>query len=419
MKLLYLSHLLTLSTALVLPITRRQRSDGANSHTASLLATKLGAVFDVDISIGSNNQTFKLLVDTGSSDTYIVRDKFTCINATTNMAIPEASCHYGPKTYTKSQTYQRVPDETFGVQYGDGIASGIMAFETITIADVTVRTKIGIADTSTPMGDGVNSGVLGLGYPCLTSAHPGKHTPNDTYFFNRAVYSPVFNTMFEQGKVEPYFSVALAHTPLNNTAHSFGGYLTLGDLPPVERKGEFSAVPVEIMHNVPSNFTAGRKDRSYWAMTIPAVKYGAASLYDDGNAYAGDGQEAALTTHGAALQVFVDTGNDFSYLPAAIVDPVNALFEPPAVYDEKLGVSVVDCGAKTPVFGIELGGQTFFHRGEDLVYNTGKGYCVSSLVSSESVAMGEIVLNILGVPFLKNVVAVFDFARHEMRFART
>ncbi|KAB8079271.1 aspartic peptidase domain-containing protein [Aspergillus leporis] len=418
MKLLHLSLLFTLSTALVLPLNRRPRSESTNTHTTSLLATKRGTVFDVDVAIGSNNQTFKLLVDTGSSDTYIVRENFSCLSRTTNMPLPEASCNYGPKTYKDSPTYQEVPDETFGVQYGDGIASGVMAYETITLADVTVRTKLGIADTSTPMGDGVNSGVLGLGYPCLTSAHPGEHTPNDTYFFNRAVYAPVFNTMFEQGKVEPYFSVALAHTPLNRTENGFGGYLTLGDLPPVERKGEFVAVPVEVMHNVPTNFTAGRRDRSYWAMTISAVKFGDAELFNDKNEY-GKEAEAAFTTHSTAFQAFVDTGNDFSYLPAAIVDPVNARFEPPAVYNEKLGLSVVDCAAKAPVFGIELGGQTFYHQGEDLIYNTGKGYCVSGLVSSESVAMGNIVLNILGVPFLKNVVAVFDFARHEMRFART
>ncbi|PYI03974.1 putative aspartic-type endopeptidase [Aspergillus sclerotiicarbonarius CBS 121057] len=410
MNLLHLSpvlQLLTLTSALTVPLNRRNAhsSHPKNfTHTSPLLSTQYGSIFDIDVTI-STNQTFRLLVDTGSSDTYVMRDHFTCINSTSNLVIPEADCLYASSTYTISPTYQQIPNETFGVQYGDGLASGVMAYENITIGGINVRAILGIADTSNPMGDGLNSGVFGLGYPSLTSAHPGNYTANTSYWTNRAVYNPVFNTMYSQGLVEPWFSLALAHTSPQASGPEFGGYLGLGELPPVPHSEEFSVVPVEIMDNIPLWFTSGKRVRSYWALTVAGARYG----YEN----ASQTQE-----NDTAFQAFLDTGNQFSYLPTAIVEPVNALFSPPAVYSEDLEVFVVDCDAQAPSFGVVIGNQTFYHSGEDLIYDTGDGYCASTLASSETVALDGIVLNILGMSFLKNVVAVFDFGANEMRFAK-
>ncbi|PYH86267.1 acid protease [Aspergillus uvarum CBS 121591] len=390
--------------AATLPLTRRCASDV--SSPGAPLAAQYSSTFDVDVIFA--NQTFKLLVDTGSSDTYVVRTGFQCINATTNLEIPEADCLYSPQTYNQSSTYRPIPNETFGVQYGNGIASGVMAYEDITLAGITVKGQaVGIADHSNPMGDGANSGVLGLAYPSLTSAHPGNDTDNTTFFYNRAVYSPVFNTLYGRGLVDSYFSIALAHTPLepNISTPTFGGYLTLGDLPPVAHSPNFSIVPVEILAEIPTEFTSGHRTRSYWAFTVSAVTYGEPNAQD-------------LTTNATAFQAFTDTGNELSFLPAAVVEPINARFAPPAVYDDASGVYVVDCDAEAPTFGVTIGDQTFYHEGRDLIYQTGDGTCVSALAASESVAYEGIVLNILGASFLKNVVSVYDFGRNELRFAQ-
>ncbi|RAL10164.1 pepsin-like aspartic protease [Aspergillus homomorphus CBS 101889] len=361
MRLLFLisaSHIIVGSIAATLPLTRRCACH-TPSNTASLLAAQYGTTFDVDVTFG--NQIFQLLVDTGSSDTYVMRSGFTCINATTNLEIPEADCLYSAKTYDQSCTYRQIQNETFGVQYGNGIASGVMAYEDITLAGITVEGQaVGIADQSNPMGDGVNSGVLGLGYPSLTSAHPGNHADNKTFFYNRT-------------------------TPLNLSTSTFGGYLTLGDLPPVPHVPYFSVVPVEILDNIPAKFTSGQRSRSYWAFTVSAVTYG-------------EPHAENTTTNTTAFQAFTDTGNEFSFLPAAVVEPINALFSPPAMYDNALRVYVVAAMQKRPP--------------------TGDGTCVSLLASSETVAYEGVMLNILGVSFLKNVVSVYDFGRNELRFAQ-
>lgn len=382
------------------------------SNTASLLSTQYGTTLNVDVTFA--NQTFKLLVDTGSSDTYVVRNDFVCIDQTTNLEIAQADCQHASEAYNQSSTYHLIPNKTFGVQYGNGIASGVMAYEDVTLAGITVPGQaVGIADHSTPMGDGINTGVLGLAYPSLTSAHPGNYTDNTTFWFDRECYSPLLNTMYERGFIaEPYFSIALAHTPRDLSTPTFGGYLTLGDLPPVSYNPKFASVPVDILKNIPPSFTSGKRTRSYWAFMVSAVTFGSTSQVDLTTT------TTSMTTNSMEFQVFTDTGNEFSFLPAAVVDPINASFDPPAVYNDTLRAAVVNCNAQPPTFGVQIGDQTFYHEGRDLIYETDYGYCVSSLVASEHVAFEGIKLNILGVSFLKNVVSVYDFGKNELRFAQ-
>ncbi|KAJ5901043.1 hypothetical protein N7504_007036 [Penicillium tannophilum] len=387
---------------LALACARNTPARRTSSTTSALIATQYGTVFDAPVTIG--NQTFMLLVDTGSSDTYVMQTGYTCVNSTDNLIIPELDCLYANKTYHKSKTYHRVSNEMFGVEYGAGIASGLMAYEQVSMGGISVKAqKVGIANDSNPMGDGVNSGLLGLAYPSLTSAHPANQTSNSTYWHDRLVYNPLLYTMHEQGLIDSYFSLALAHTPQNEST-SFGGYMTLGGLPPVNHSSHFSTVPVEITDNIPLWYTSGKSVRSYWSATVKNITYGS-SLNN-------------LTTNSTSFQAFVDSGNYISYLPDAIVDPINALFSPPATYDYDSGLYIVDCSAKAPEFGLSLGDQTFYHDGSDLIYQTSEGICVSSLASSSEVSLGDITLNIIGVPFLKNVVAVFDFGKNEMRFAK-
>lgn len=98
-----------------------------------------------------------------------------------------------------------------------------------------------------------------------------------------------------------------------------------------------------------------------------------------------------------------------------MANAVNKEFQPPAIFDPQTGTCAVDCKATPPTFGVQIGGQAFYHNGADLVLTNGDGTCISSLVAVEPV--DGVVLHFLGDPFLKNVVAVFDFGENEMRFA--
>lgn len=392
------SHL-ALASATTLPLTRR-----VATHASSLTSTLFGTVFDVPMTIG--NQTFQMLVDTGSSDTYVMREGYKCINSTDNQVIGQSECLYN-SSYHVSDTYREVPGEIFGIEYGAGIASGVMAYEDVTLNGITAKgQKIGVADRSNPMGDGVNSGLLGLSYPSITSAHPSNRSSNETFWYNRLPYSPLLYTMHEQGLLEdPYFSITLARTPQNQST-GFGGYLTLGGLPPVKHSPHFAVAPVELTKGIPLNYTSGNRVRSYWSMTISGATYGSASSPNN------------RTTNSTPFQAFLDVGNNLNFLPSEIAESVNSLFSPPAKFDVEAEAYIVDCSAKAPAFGLKIANQTFFHNGADLIYRLPEGICVSAIANSDSVSIGGLTLNIIGASFLKNVVAVFDFGKDEMRFAK-
>ncbi|KAL4739958.1 aspartic peptidase domain-containing protein [Aspergillus similis] len=258
------------------------------------------------------------------------------------------------------------------------------------------------------MGDGVNSGLLGLGYPSLTSAHPSNVTDNTTYWFNRLPYKPILYEMYDQGLIrEPYFAHVLARSALNESGPVFGGYLSLGELPPVAHSDSWAIAPVEIMNNIPLNFTSNRRTRSYWATTLSATL----------------GSNTAATNSAsvtAPFQAFFDSGNPLSYIPSQIADPLNNLFSPPGVYNKTLQAYVVDCDAKAPSsFSLEIDGQTFTHDAADLIYQTGEDVCISAIGNSDEIRLlDNLQLNVIGVPFLKSVVAVFDIGKNEMRFAK-
>jgi hypothetical protein len=355
-----------------------------------------------------------------------MRSGFRCFNWTDGAELPQSGCFYGNATYTPTGTISEIANETFGVEYGAGIASGVMAYEDITLAGITVTgQKVGIANSSSPNGDGVYSGILGLAYPALTSAHPGTNVSNTTFFFDRLPYNPLLYNMHQRGLIDPYFSLVLARTPQNSSS-GFGGYLTLGNLPPVKYSNTFARAPVEVTEVLPLNFTSNQRVLSYWSTTISGVVYGpgpnnttAPSAPQPNNI-----TTSSTITNGTSFHALFDSGVTSVYLPTSIVSAVNALFLPPAIFDSSSGAYVVDCTAIPPQFGLVIDNQTFFLDGRDLIYQTAapsteEALCVSSLVSSDLASPAEgVVLNIIGAPFMKNVVSVFDFGVDEMRFAR-
>ncbi|KIX98381.1 uncharacterized protein Z520_05682 [Fonsecaea multimorphosa CBS 102226] len=405
-------------------VLNRRGSPASSNATSGLLSTTFGTNFDVNVTIGG--ETFPLLVDTGSSDTYVMKKGYRCFDKTNGTELPQSACLYGSATYTPSATYSQIPNEIFGVQYGAGIASGVLAHEEVTLAGITVKNAtIAVANSSSPQGDGVNSGILGLAYPALTSGHPANVTDNTTYFYNRLTYNPLLFVMHQQGLIEPYFSLALARTPQNSTS-GFGGYLSLGGLPPVPHSDAFTSVSVEIDNSVPIQVTSNERVRAYWTVTVSSIVYGPGNGTTSHSAPQPNNITTSSTLrNGTSFQAFIDSGNFFSYLPDTVVTSINSLFSPPAVFDATTGLWYVDCAATAPQLGLEIGNQTFFLDGRDLIYQTaqpssGEAQCVSNLLSSDfsGGAYGEITLNIIGAAFLKNVLTVFDFGANEVRMAK-
>ncbi|KAK5000088.1 hypothetical protein LTR66_000988 [Elasticomyces elasticus] len=407
---MYLSYLLIIAAASlacakqlpssVLPLRRRTTSQANHSSSAiPVTAANYGTRFDVEVQFG--NQTFLLLLDTGSSDTWVLQTGWQCINATDNSVLPQATCAYGNKTYDITSTFEQIPNEWLGVQYGIGVATGVMGYEDVTLGGITVRhQEVGIANRVTAPGDGIDNGLLGLGYPILTSAHLDTDTSNTSLLFDRITYRSLFTSMWQQGLVDPYYSMAIDRASAGSVSGP-GGYLALGSLPPVAHSPNFATAPVEVTEALPLNLTSdstinGTRQITEWTLTVGAITYGTA-------------------TNSTPFQAVVDSGQPLNIIPPEMAAQVNAAFSPPAVFDPESGVYGVACNATPPAFGVQIGNQTFFHNPVDMILPVTDGVCMSSVLPTTCVQ--GICFSFLGDAFLRNVVAVFDFGKNEMRFA--
>ncbi|KAK5215869.1 hypothetical protein LTR96_011174 [Exophiala xenobiotica] len=366
--------------------TRRDSTNSTlRSFTSKLQSNAYGTTFAVNVTLGGD-QTFPLLVDTGSSDLWVVQEDWICVNDTSNAVLPREECGLGPERYHLDSTFQQAQGEFYGEIMGNGRQSGILGKDDVTIGGATVKGQtIGVANVSSNPLDGTVSGIFGLAYPVWTSAHPGSvlNQSNDTYDYDRVIYSPFFNSLYKEGQCEPYFSLALERLPLGDSSGP-GGYLTFGGLPPVAHSANFSVAPVQITP-LPVNITNNKAQPSWWTVNVDSVVYGP-----------GGDLSHNLTTNSTQFLAVVDS------------DPTSY----PPTY-------AVACNATAPTLGFSIGNQTFFHDGRDLILDAGDGSCVSSLISFAGVSYEGVQLHggIVGASFLKNVVAVFDFGKTEMRFA--
>jgi hypothetical protein len=168
-------------TSNVLTLTKKSSSKGYNVHSAAWLLNKPGTIptghsttlislfigeeFATTITFGT--ETFEAIVDSGSSDTWLVETGFKCVDIETSAPLPESDCDFGP-TYNVTDTFKQIPNENFNITYGDGeFLTGIVGIEEVTLAGLKVKQEVALVNYAAWEGDGTTSGLIGLAYPAL------------------------------------------------------------------------------------------------------------------------------------------------------------------------------------------------------------------------------------------------------------
>jgi hypothetical protein len=139
-----------------------------------LVGAPLGLDYLVNITVGG--QTFAVVIDTGSSNTWVPTTNFTCFNVTGGM-VSQEECGFGPLfDIEASKTFVPIEDVNFNVTYGEMIFVGLVissadrvllgdgdivlggaAHETVTIGDITVHNQeIGVGENIFWVGNGVS-----------------------------------------------------------------------------------------------------------------------------------------------------------------------------------------------------------------------------------------------------------------------
>ncbi|EMD84840.1 hypothetical protein COCHEDRAFT_1119081 [Bipolaris maydis C5] len=351
-----------------------------------------GGMYAVDVQV--NGETFRLLADTGSSDMWLPSQDLKCVNSMSQEP-PPPTCNF---TKFISPTYSggQIPNRHFNITYANGNSYlGTVGYESVSIANLTVQrqvvAKVNFADQHTPFEGGWN-GLLGLGFPNLTSAFPGLDPSKDNISYpnphNAIPYNPWIMSAYESGIIKkPVFTLLVK--PVGGPVGENAGSLIIGGAAPpglVQYRGGFGRASLRRYNPPYRNY--------FWDFIPNGMALG--DKYMPWNETAFDNGTQAFS---------VDSGSDYTYLPESIMTPWLESFNPPVVYDSQ-GASFALCNATFDSVAIRVGGEDLpFEKSSLLLQppfgavNGKPGYCWTGIQPSGTT---------LGGTFLSNVAATFD-----------
>jgi hypothetical protein len=177
-----------------------------------------------------NGTPMQVVIDSGSSDTWIRGMNFTCSNRSIS-----ANCNLGPPYPVLDFPHGRIQDLHFAIVYGDDeTVAGQLGYMDVEVAGITVHNQeVGLVSQGTWYGNNVTSGVMGMAYPALTSAYMTDNLTENSDALAMP-YSPLFTSMVTAGLIRPYWEIAIDR---NSTQGTF----SLGSDAPVNMNGSHYA----------------------------------------------------------------------------------------------------------------------------------------------------------------------------------
>ncbi|KAJ7643871.1 acid protease [Roridomyces roridus] len=176
----------------------------------SIDVTDAAVTYTMSVGVGSPATQYTLLIDTGSSNTWVGADqKYTATSTSTDTR------------------------HTVNVSYGSGSFSGTEFTDEVTLAPglVIQKQSIGVASTATGF-NGVD-GILGIGPVDLTSGTVSSTSTVPT----------VTDNLFSQGTI-PVESIGISYIPTTDAGDVVNGELTFGGTDSTKFNGQIEFVPI-------------------------------------------------------------------------------------------------------------------------------------------------------------------------------
>lgn len=213
-----------------------------------------------EITVGTPPQTFKVVMDTGSSNLWVPSSECTSI-----------ACYLHNKYDHESSSTYKKNASSFDIQYGSGSVSGYISKDVVQMGDLKVKDQLFAEVTQEPglvFAFGRFDGILGLGY--------------DSIAVNRI--PPPFYSMIDQGLLdEPLFAFYLSDDESSSEA-IFGG---------VDKNhytGKITKLPI--------------RRKAYWEVQLDSITFGGDSAEMD-------------------MGVILDTGTSLIGMPSTIAELLN------------------------------------------------------------------------------------------------
>ncbi|KAI4723941.1 acid protease [Aureobasidium sp. EXF-10728] len=401
----------SLSAGYLQAIRSGKHVDGVYSRlrngTADLVSVNAGSVFLAPLTAGA--ETFEVVIDTGSSDTWLVNSQFTCVDPTNSAVQNEADCMFGP-AYSLTSTAEQISNRNFNISYADGERlNGEMITEDLTFAGITVENQtMGLVTYAGWYGDGASSGLVGLAYASLTNQYSGNNPSADIAGMT-IPYNPLLTSMFAQNLTAPLFSIALDRD-VSRSAQSAGGVLAVGGIPDIPHGTFWASANISVLG---IDASTGQPEYQFYSIVVDGWAVSKNWNADFDVKMTGSTRKTPLL--GAPTRnVIVDSGTSLIYVPTAVASALAAAFNPPATVNPSYGLYTVACNATVPLFGVTISSKVFYINPLDLIIDTGLGFCVMGVQDNNGG------LTIIGDVFMRNVLTVFDVGAAQVRFsART
>ncbi|KAI0311766.1 acid protease [Amylostereum chailletii] len=195
---------------------------GSDAEGETIDVTDAAVTYTAQVGVGSPATEYTLLIDTGSSNTWV-----------------GAATKY-KQTSTSKNTGKKVT-----VSYGSGSFSGTEWTDQVTLgSDLVIQNQsIGVASTAQGFND--VDGILGIGPVDLTEGTVGGQTPVPT----------VTDNLFQQGTISVE-SIGIFYQPTTSSDASANGELTFGGVDETKTTGDVNYVPI----------TSTQPAGSYWGI---------------------------------------------------------------------------------------------------------------------------------------------------------
>ncbi|KAJ5903715.1 hypothetical protein N7504_006098 [Penicillium tannophilum] len=349
---------------------RRKRAD-----TVSVGLDNEELLYLVNVTLGTPEQSLRLVIDTGSSDLWV-----NTPNSTFCEEYSKYCNYFGTYDSSESSTYSYVSSD-FNITYADGSgAAGVYATETLHIGDTTLKDlQFGIGDTSTS-----EEGVLGIGY-VTNEAQVGTAGEQS--------YANLPKAMVNKGLI-------------NSNAYS----LWLNDLDASEGSILFGGVNTDKYHGTLETLPIEKTGDEYTAFYIALT--GVALTNSSGTTnYSSSALPAA---------VLLDSGSSLTYLPDSIVEKIFDDLD--VTYEESDGYGFVPCSMAKKDYNISytfssptitVGIAELVLELEEAYYSNGEAACTFGIVPSGGTT------SVLGDTFLRSAYVVYDLANNEISLANT
>jgi len=316
----------------------------------------MNAQYFSEIEIGSPPQTFKVILDTGSSNLWVPGSECGSI-----------ACYLHTKYDSSSSSTFKKNGSDFEIRYGSGSVAGYISQDTLTIGDLKVKNQLFGEATSEPglaFAFGRFDGIFGLGYDTIAVNH----------------VTPPFYSMVEQGLLdEPVFSFYLSDTADSGKE----SVVTFGGVDKSHYTGKMVNLPL--------------RRKAYWEVDLEAISFG--------------DETAELDATGAIL----DTGTSLITLPSTLADLINKEMGAKKGFG---GQYTIECDKKAslPDVTFNLGGYNFSISANEYILET-SGSCISTFTPMDIPApAGPLV--ILGDAFLRKWYSVYDLGNNAVGLAK-